>query len=153
MSKPKRVPLILAVLSLLAVSACGPIVMIPGGQLSGTPKPVPPNWSFSDSIDTVQLETRPDDPYSVNVWGVAAGPFFYLAAGNSESTWAQHIQSDPHVRLKLGDDIYQLVARAIDDPAEREVFLAALKRKYDFEPDPDERDAAMLFRLEARPQD
>ena len=33
------------------------------------------------------------------------------------------------------------------DPAEVEAFLAALKRKYDFEPDDDQRSSSQLFRL------
>ena len=48
------------------VVACGPIVMIPGGELSGTPAPVPESWDFTNEVDTIQLETRPEDPYSVN---------------------------------------------------------------------------------------
>jgi hypothetical protein len=98
----------------------------------------------------MQLEARPDDPYSVNVWGVAAGSAFYVVAGDSESVWALEIQRDPRVRLKLQDDIYELAARRADDAAERDLFLAALERKYDFEPDADERDDAVLFRLERR---
>ena len=29
-----------------------------GGELSGTVKPAPSDWSFTDSVETVQLETR-----------------------------------------------------------------------------------------------
>ena len=59
----------------LVLVGCGPIVMVPGGELSGTTTPVPADWAFSDAVETVQLETRPDDPYSVNVWGVSDGAF------------------------------------------------------------------------------
>lgn len=130
--------------------ACGPLVMIPGGELSGTPQPTPAEWSFTDEIETVQLETLPEDPYSVNVWGVAMGSGFYVAAGDPGSRWAQNIGADPRVRLKLGEDLYELQAVRTDDPAERDAFLAALKRKYDFEPEPEQRSQAALFRLEPR---
>ncbi len=136
--------------SALLLLACGPLVSIPGGQLSGTLRPLPMEWAFSDSIKTVQLETRPSDPYSVNVWGVAIGTTFYVASGDSESRWARHIAEDPRVRLRIGKNLYELRAVGTDDPAELDAFLAAAKRKYDFEPEPDERAKAALFRLEAR---
>jgi hypothetical protein len=130
--------------------ACGPLVMVPGGELSGTTQPTPPDWAFTDEIETVQLETRPDDPYSVNVWGVAAEGRLYVAAADPGSRWAQNIGEDPRVRLKLGEDVYELRAVRTEDPAERDAFLAAVKRKYDFEPDPDQESQAALFRLEPR---
>lgn len=134
----------------LMLLACGPLVMIPGGELSGTPQPAPADWSFTDEIETVQLETLPEDPYSVNVWGVGVGSRFYVAAGDPDSRWAQNIGEDPHVRLKLGEDLYELQAVRTDDPVERDAFLAALERKYDFEPEPEQRSQAALFRLEPR---
>lgn len=135
-----------------ACVGCGPLVMVPGGELSGSLKAIPADWSFSDAIETVQLETRPADPYSVNVWGVGLGSLFYVAAGDAESRWALHIAEDPNVRLKLGDDLYELHATHTTDASELDAFLAALKQKYDFEPEPDQRDEATLFRLEPRPQ-
>ena len=101
------------VVALLFALGCGPLVMVPGGELSGTVKPAPSDWSFTDSVETVQLETRPEDPYSVNVWGVAAGDAFYVASGRGESAaWAKHIAADPRVRLRVGEDLYELSAVA-----------------------------------------
>ena len=57
-----------------------------------------------------------------------------------------------NVRLKLGDDLYELHATLTTDTSELDAFLAALKRKYDFEPEPDQREESTLFRLESRPQ-
>lgn len=137
--------------SLVWTLACGPIVMIPGGELDGTPTPPPSDWSFSDSVDTIQLETRPSAPYSVNLWGVAVGSAFYVAAGDGEeSTWARNIQVDPEVRLRIENRIYEMRATRVDDEAEKERVLSALKAKYDFEPEPDERSKAWLFRLDPR---
>jgi len=134
----------------IGLAACEPIVMIPGGALEGSLSSAPTDWSFTDSEDTVVLETRPEDPYSVNVWGVAAAGQFFIAAGDSEGQWAKNILEDPRVRLKIGDALYELQATPTDDPADLEAFLAAVKKKYDFEPDPDQRAASTLFRLGAR---
>ena len=140
------------VVALLLALGCRPFVMVPGGELSGTVKPVPADWSFTDSVETVQLETRPDDPYSVNVWGVAAGNTFYVASGRGESaTWAKHIAADPRVRLRVGEDLYELSAVRTTDEVELSAFIDAAKKKYeDFEPDERQRREAILFRLEPR---
>ncbi len=143
----RRLSFVLLVCPLLA---CGPFVTIPGGTLSGEIAPVPDDWSFSDAVETVQLETRPEDPYSVNVWGVAVGRDFYVAAAESSNAWARHIANDDRVRLRIEGKIYELRAERDDTPETRARFLAAAKAKYDFEPDPEETSDAVLFRLVSR---
>jgi hypothetical protein len=136
---------------LFALVGCDPIVMIPGGQLSGELTPTPDNWRFTDATDTFQLETRPSDPYSVNVWAIAIDDSIFVVAGSGmETTWAQHIANDDRVRLRVGEAIYEL--RASEDEAQetREAFLVAAKRKYDFDSEGEDVDEAMLFRLDPR---
>jgi hypothetical protein len=135
---------------LFGLLACGPVVMIRGGRLSGETAATPTDWSFSDRVETVQLETRPDDPYSVNIWGVAVGEEFYVASGKAENAWAGHIAADDRVRLRIDGTIYDLRAVRDDSPKSRERFLAAAKAKYDFEPENDQASEAVLFRLVAR---
>ena len=129
---------------------CGPLVMIPGGRLAGDEKPVPADWSFSDAVETVQLETRPADPYSVNIWGVGVGPDFYVASGRADNAWARYVLEDPRVRLRIEGSVYVLRAERDDSAEGRERFLAAALAKYDFEPDPEQASEAILFRLIAR---
>ena len=91
-----------SMLLFVGLVGCGPIVMIPGGELSGNVEPTPANWAFTDAVDTVQLESRPSDPYSVNVWAVAVGDDLYIAAGSgTETAWAQNIAEDDRVRLRI----------------------------------------------------
>jgi hypothetical protein len=139
-------------LALLPVGvACGPLWMLPGGRLSGEVSPTPSDWSFSEAVETVQLETRPEDPYSVNVWGAGIGDRFYLASGKGgDARWAQYIDEDPEVRLRVGSTLYELRAVRVEAEAERERFLAALERKYDWQPDGNEGENAWLFRLDPR---
>lgn len=145
-----RIQRSIPVLLLLIATACGPLVMVPGGQLDGTPSEAPSDWSFSDAVEVVQLETNPDDPYSVNIWGVASGGDFYVAAGDRESQWAQNMNADPRVRLKIGDALYELRAEATNDEADLDRFLTAAKKKYDFELEEGQREEAALYRLIAR---
>lgn len=152
--QPSRSPFLLLFPVLLGIGwsvGCGPLVMIPGGSLSGSVQPVPSDWSFSDDVDVVQLETRPDDPYSVNVWGVGMGAHFYVVSGDAaESSWAQNVLADPEVRLRVGDAIYEMRAERVEDDAEIDRLLAGLKSKYDFEPEEGQREKAAVFRLVAR---
>ena len=61
-----RTPLLLAATA-LALGCGGPFLIVPGGALSGdVVEPVPSDWSFVES-SFVDLETRPSDPYSVEL--------------------------------------------------------------------------------------
>jgi hypothetical protein len=131
--------------------ACDPLVMIPGGRLSGPVVPPPENWSFTDAIDTVQLETRPADPYSVNVWCIAVDDDLFVIAGSGlETTWAQHIASDDRVRLRVAESIYELRAIPDNGTATREAVLLAVQEKYDFDAEDEDTGQAIVFRLEPR---
>jgi hypothetical protein len=141
--------LAIVMLALLGLPACGPLVMIPGGELSGEVQNVPSDWSFSDAVKTVQLETRPADPHSVNIYGVAVGRDFYVAASKPDNQWARNIADDENVRLRIGKTIYELRAVRDDSPEGRERFVAALKQKYDYEPEEGEAYEPVLFRLVA----
>ena len=130
----------------LSVGGCGgPLVMIPGGALSGKAAAAPANWRFTDDVDTIQIETRPEDPYSVNVWGTALDDHLMIACGDPESTWCDHLRSNPAARVRVGDSIYSGTARLVTDPDIRERALVAMKKKYDFEPSREEKEQALLF--------
>ena len=124
------------VLAALALAACEPVFVFPGQQLSGEQRPVPDAWDFTDAVDVVQVETRPGDAYSVNVWGVGLGPYFYVAASDGEDArWARAIEENPQVRLKVRDDIYALHATRIADAEELARVMAAFEAKYEVEAD------------------
>lgn len=136
----------------LLALGCGPTGPLPGGRLSGqVATELPTDWSFTDDEKTVQLETRPSDPYSVNLWGVSLGDHFYVASGQGgAATWVAYITEDPNVRLRVGDTLYELRAVRVSNETDGERFIEALTRKYDWEPSGRERDEAWLFRLDPR---
>lgn len=138
----------IAPLIFLLVTACGPLVMIPGGELSGREQGVPASWDFAKDVDTFQLETNPEDPYSVNVWGIASGTDFFVA-GAKGSGWVERLQADPRVRLRIGEDLYALRAVPTSDAGSIERFVTEVKQKYDRDLDPADQEGAVLFRLEA----
>jgi hypothetical protein len=143
--------LLLVIACVMAATGCGrPFVLLPGGALEGTPAAVPDSWSFTDAVKTVQLETNPAEPYSVNIWATAVGEQIYVHAGANRSTWVEYIEADPNVRLRVNESIYELVASRVQDPAEFERFSAAYEKKYGNRPRNENVAEAYLFRLGAR---
>lgn len=116
--------------AVVALAACDPVFVFAGGELSGTERSMPADWGFTRDFNTIQLETRPSNPYSVNVWGVAVNRHFYVASDGGESRWARAIEAEPRVRLRIGDDIYRLAATRARDPGELEDVIDAYIEKY-----------------------
>ena len=151
---PARTPLRPARAALVALAllcaGCGPLVLFPGGRLSGNVKPAPTDWSFAADVEVIQIETRPDDPYSVNLWGVSHDDTFYVMSGDPESGWAANLLADPRLRLKVCDDLYEMRATPVEDAATRAAVLAAVEAKYDFVPPPEQVEEGLLFALSPR---
>lgn len=138
-------------LLIASIPGCsGPTVLVPGGALEGTTTPVPAEWSFTDEVSTVQLETRPADPYSVNIWVIALGPSLYVHAGTNRSAWVEHMEADPNVRLRVGEEIYELTAARVTEQGELDRFADAYERKYDRRPRNETVAEVYLYRLTAR---
>lgn len=106
---------------LLLVGCGGPFFMIPGGELSGqvVAEPVS-DWSFVDE-SFVELETRPGDPYSVQLNYIVRDGQLYIDP-NEGKTWLEHLRADPNVRVRFGDKVYPLVATLVGRPGELEGF-------------------------------
>jgi len=101
-------------------------------------------------IDTIQLETNPVDPYSVNIWVVGLGPHLYVHAGANRATWIEHMQADPRVRLRAGESIYELSAARVTEQAEFDRFSRAYEAKYGLPPRNGDVGEAHLYRLSPR---
>ncbi len=107
------------VLSLLClVAGCGgPTLVIPGGALSGEIVETPvADWSFADDL-FLDLETRPDDPYSVELnYVLREGQLFVDPAEGRR--WLDHIRTDPRVRVRFDSKIYLATAVLVGRPGE-----------------------------------
>ena len=124
---------VVALACIAALSACGePFSTIPGGELAGQALEPPPEWH--DVPDTIQLETRPQDPYSINIWSVGLGSDLYVATGGDGTFWTGHIASDNSVRVRLRDQIYALKATHVSEPVERNRVAQAFADKYEVDP-------------------
>lgn len=142
---------VLGVVCALMLSACEPVFIFAGGELSGTDEAHPESWDFAAEVDTVQIETRPADPYSVNVWGVGVGADFYVAASDGpEARWAHAIEADGNVRLKVAGRVFPLAAERVEGAEELARVVDAYAAKYDVDRDESFVDAAWVYRLDPR---
>ena len=137
--------------SFLACSlACGPLLVMPGGALEGQAEPTPSDWVWTDEVSTIQLETRPSDPYSVNIWVIAIGDNLYVHAGANRSTWIENMEVDPAVRIQIDGRVFELAASRVGEQSEFDAFSNAYEAKYSARPRNESVSEAYLFRLAAR---
>lgn len=145
-----RLATAVALLATALLGCGGPFVLLPGGALEGAATAAPADWSFTDAVNTVQLETQPRDPYSVNIWMVGLGEAAYVHAGASRSTWVEHIEADPRVRLRVDESIYELAATRVSAQDEFDRFSDAYEKKYGTRPRNENVAEVYLFRLTPR---
>ena len=113
----------------LCLAACGgPLGPFAGGELSGTYAEPRANWRRVP--ETIQLEVRPQAPYSVNVWSIGIGPHLYVATGKEQSSWLSYLRADANVRVRVDGTIYALRAVEVHQSEERMRVVAAYQRKY-----------------------
>jgi len=93
------------------------------------------DWSALESIDTIQVEFRPSDPYSHNIWAVGLGADLYIATSADGTRWTPFIEQDPGVRARVGRSLYDLKAVKLTDAEERAEVAAAYQKKYEIDAD------------------
>ena len=111
-------------------------MLLPGGSLTGESTPAPSDWVFAGDYGTVQLETRPEDPYSVNVAFTVVEGGIYLNAGNTETRWVKNMTQNPLVRLRMDGRLYDLRAERVTGAAEIAAFAEAWTGQSMFRRDP-----------------
>ncbi len=142
--------LLALVLVALAAGCGGPFLVLPGGKLEGTMAAAPDDWSVTREVDTVQLETRPADPYSVNIWMIGKGPHVYVATGDDPTGWSEHLDRNPDVRLRVRGVVYELEAQRVVDLDEKLAIGDEYVQKYDVDADDNWVQDGQLFRLDRR---
>ena len=78
------------------------------------------------------------------------GDALYVHAGASRSTWIEHMEADPNVRLQVADAVYELAATRVSTQDEFDRFSAVYEDKYGNEPRNPSVEEAYLFRLVPR---
>jgi hypothetical protein len=105
---------------------------IPGLWLRGerVTKPVT-DWSFTDKIKQIKIQTQTPFllPHSVTIWCVVYNGNLYLTSYRGR-LWVEDIIRDPHVRLKIGDQLFERTLSVVNDPVEKAAVLQAKGKKY-----------------------
>ena len=158
----------IAVVSLLVVGGTvilgarwiyGPLGPFPGPKLSGSVVEEPvEDWSSIGAVKVIQIETDPEDPYSVSTWATRIGDGIYVFASDDESPWVRNISQDPRVRIRIEGRIYERRAVGVANFETKRTFLTTMRSKYEndlgFDPEFWQRawdtGEFVLFRMEAR---
>ena len=135
----------------LVLSACDdPFIFAAGGELSGTVAEAPESWQLEKDSAVAQLETRPEDPYSVNFTYVQLAGRFYVYAGDTRTNWVEHIEQSPLVRVRVDDTIYRARAVRVTSDEELAEFASVWGNLSVFQRDPLQFEEVWLYRLQPR---
>ncbi len=122
---------------LALATACGPIGPFAGGRLSGEERAWPATWEMASDIEQIQLETRGDDPHSVNVWVVVVDGSGYIATSlllgaedPEQREWVRNVGADPRVRIRAEGLLYPARLEIVGDAALRTRLVDAFRTKY-----------------------
>ena len=127
-------------LVVLPITGFEPHGRTPGLWLKGDLVTAPvADWSFTDTVETVMLQTSTQYllPHSVTTYCASANGQLYLTslyragltypAGRS---WNTDVARDPHVRIKIGDQLYDRKLSLVTDPDEYAAAFQAKRKKY-----------------------
>lgn len=121
----------------------------PGLWLKGDVVTTPvSDWSFTDKIQSIKIQTQTPYllPHSVTIWCAVSDGHLYVTSGRGRA-WVEDVVRDPHVRLKIGGQIFDRTMSLVTDPAEKEAALQAKGKKYPYWT-PTPVPAAAVFRVE-----
>jgi hypothetical protein len=105
---------------------------VPGLWLKGDPVTTPvTDWSFTDQIPEIKIQTQTPYllPHSVTIWCAVYNSNLYVTSGRGKE-WVEDIMRDPHVRLKIGEQVFDRTISIVNDPSEKAAVMEAKAKKY-----------------------
>jgi hypothetical protein len=98
------------------------------GEVVSTPVS---DWSFTDKIPTIKIQTQTPFllPHSVAIWCAVYKDNLYVTSYRGR-LWVEDAIRDPHVRLKIGDQIFDRTLSMVSDQDEKAAVLKAKWAKY-----------------------
>lgn len=124
------VALLVLVLAALFGGA-GPLAFLPGGVLWGERRTPPADWSFTDAVREVQLQTHVGPlPWSVTTWVLSSQGELFIGASECDRVWTRQVRADPRIRLRVQGVVYEMQARAENDRGVGARLAPVLLQKY-----------------------
>ena len=123
-------------LVVLRITGLEPRDRTPGLWLKGNLVTTPvTDWSFTDQVPTIKIQTQSWYllPHSVTINCIAYDGQLYVASVYPTGTprvWNDNVMRDPHVRIQIGNQLYDRVLSFVTDPTEKEAVLQARAKKY-----------------------
>jgi hypothetical protein len=123
-------------LMVLRITGLNPHDRIPGLWLTGDLVTTPvTDWSFIDEVPNIKLQTQSRFvlPHSVTINCLSYMSQFYVTSTHptgAPRSWDQNVVRDPHVRIKVGNKLYDRTLALVTDPAERDAVLQVREKKY-----------------------
>ena len=131
---------LVAALVVLRLVGLDPHERWPGLWLRGEVVTTPvSDWSFTDRYQAIAVQTRSwyGLPHSVTVTCTALdGPLYLTSVYQPglefprDRLWNKNVLRDPHVRLKIGTQLYDQTLTLVTDAAEKDAVLEAKAKKY-----------------------
>ena len=69
-------------------------------------------------------------PHEVTIWFVPDGDKLYIGTANVNRQWVRNVQKTSQIRLSIAGEKFEGTARFLNDRAEHERAMAAIRRKY-----------------------
>lgn len=123
-------------LAIFRITGLNPHDRIPGLWLSGELVTTPvTDWSFLDTVPNIKIQTQSRFllPHSVTINCLNYNGQFYVSSTHPASgarSWDANVMRDPHVRIKIGDKLYDRTLVLVTDPAEKEAVVRVREKKY-----------------------
>jgi hypothetical protein len=123
-------------LMVLRFTGLNPHGRIPGLWLTGNVVTTPvTDWSFTEKVPNIELQTQGRFllPHSVTINCLDYNGQLYVSSVYPAGTprgWNDNVMRDPHVRIKIGNNLYDRTLVLVTDPAENEAVLQVRARKY-----------------------
>jgi hypothetical protein len=124
-------------LLVLRITGLDPQGLRPGLWLKGNLVTTPvADWSFADRVRTIQVQTHSWYllPHSVNINCVYYNGHLYLSSvqyrPGVKYRWNADLLRNPHVRIRIGNQLYDRTVSYVTDPAEKAAVLEAKAKKY-----------------------
>ena len=93
------------------------------------------DWSFTDRIPNIKLQTESwyELPHSVTINCLSYDGRLYVSSvlpAGIRRTWNENVMRDPHVRIQIGNNLYDRSLSLVTDSAEEQAVLQARSPKY-----------------------
>jgi deazaflavin-dependent oxidoreductase (nitroreductase family) len=73
-------------------------------------------WASEPYAYLTTIGRATGQPHRIEIWfAVDHGRLFMLSGGRDRSDWVRNLQANPHVRIELGDEVREGVARLLQE--------------------------------------